>query len=61
MCHAEMRNACIIPIVKSEGKKPLARSRRRQEYNSKIYLKYIGYEGVDCYILLRTRVSSGLS
>jgi hypothetical protein len=42
-----MRNACKILIEKSEGMRPLGRTRPRWEDNIKMYLKQTGYEGMD--------------
>jgi hypothetical protein len=39
-------NKCIV-IGKPEGKSPRQRSRRRWEHNINIYLKGIGFEGMD--------------
>jgi hypothetical protein len=43
----EMRNSHEILLGKSEGRKPLGRSRHRWEDNIKIYLGEIRLEGVD--------------
>jgi hypothetical protein len=42
----EMRNAYKIFIGKHEGKKPRRRHRRRWEYNIRMDLREIGWEGV---------------
>jgi hypothetical protein len=42
----EMRNAYIILVGKSEGKRPLGRPRRRWEDNIRMCLREIGCEGV---------------
>jgi hypothetical protein len=43
----EMRNPYKIFIVKSEGKRPLGRPRRRWEDNIRVDLREIGWEVVD--------------
>jgi hypothetical protein len=43
----ELRNGYKILVLKSEGKRPLGRPRRRWEDNIKIDLKAIGFEVVD--------------
>jgi hypothetical protein len=43
----EMRNVYKILVGKPEGKRPLRRSRRRWEDNIGMYLRKIGWEGVN--------------
>jgi hypothetical protein len=43
----EKRNAYRILVGKLEGKRPLGRSRRRWVDNIKMYLREIGWAGVD--------------
>jgi hypothetical protein len=43
----EMRNAYKMLIGKPEGKRPLGRPRHQWEYNSRMTLREIGWEGVD--------------
>jgi hypothetical protein len=42
-----MRNAFNILVGRSEGKKPLGRSKRRWEDNIKIDLREIGFQAVN--------------
>jgi len=42
-----LRNSYKILISKHEGKRPQGRLRRRWEYNIRMDLKEIGWEGVD--------------
>jgi hypothetical protein len=42
-----MRNMYSIFVSKTEGKRPLGRPRRRWEYSMRMYLKEVGWEGVD--------------
>jgi hypothetical protein len=51
----EMKNAYNILVEKPEGKRPLGRHRRRWEYNIKIYLGKIRWEGVDWIHLAQDR------
>jgi hypothetical protein len=51
----EMRNFCNILIGKPEGKRSLARSRRRWKDNIRMDLREIGWEGVDCIYLAQDR------
>jgi hypothetical protein len=41
------RNACRILVGKSEGKRPLERTRRSWENNIKLDLREIGWDGMD--------------
>jgi len=50
-----MKNAYNICGRKSEGKRPLGKRRRRWEDNIRLYLKEIGWEGVDCIRLPKDR------
>jgi hypothetical protein len=43
----DIRNACRNLVQKSEGKKPLGRSRRSWEDNIRMDLMVIGWENVD--------------
>jgi hypothetical protein len=43
----EIRNACNILVGKSEGKRTLGGPRRRWEYNIRIDLREIIWEGVN--------------
>jgi hypothetical protein len=45
--HGEMRTTSKILGRKPEGKMPLGRSRLIREYNTKLYLKERGWNGVD--------------
>jgi hypothetical protein len=48
-------------VGKSEGKRPLRRPRRRWEDNIKIYLREIGWGGMDWIVLAQDReISLGL-
>jgi hypothetical protein len=51
----EMRNAYNILVGKPEGKRPLGRPRHRWEYNNRMYLREIGWEGVDWMHLAQNR------
>jgi hypothetical protein len=51
----EMANASNILFGKTEGKRLLGRSRRRWDYNIKIGLREIGWEGVDWMHLTQYR------
>jgi hypothetical protein len=51
----ETRNAYKILVGKSEGKKTLGRSRRRWKGNAKMYLRDVGWEGVDWIHLAHDR------
>jgi transposase len=43
----EKRNACRILVGKPEGKRPLGRPRRRGVHKIKMYLRDIGWDGMD--------------
>jgi hypothetical protein len=51
----ELRNAYIILVRKSEGKRPLGRLRRRGEDNIRMDLREIGWEVVDWIPLAQNR------
>jgi hypothetical protein len=52
----EIRNGCNILIVKAEGRKSLAKSRRRWENNIEIDFKKTGHGDVDWIHLAQVRV-----
>jgi hypothetical protein len=45
--NGEKRNACKILVRKSEGKRPLGRQRCRWMDNTEMYLRDIGWGGMD--------------
>jgi hypothetical protein len=45
--HGEKRNLYRVSVRKPEGKGPLGRLRRRWEDNIKMYLREIGWDGMD--------------
>jgi hypothetical protein len=49
----EMRHAYSILVREPEGKTPHRRTRCRWEDNISMYLREIGWGGVDCITLLR--------
>jgi hypothetical protein len=49
------RNACRILVGKSEGKRPLGRSRHRWVDNIKMDLREIGWDGMDWINLAQDR------
>jgi hypothetical protein len=51
----EKRNAYKILVGKPEGKRPLGRPRRRWVGNIKIYLREIGWDGMDWIDLAQDR------
>jgi hypothetical protein len=51
----EMRNSFSILVGKSEGKRPLGRTRNRWENKIRIDLKEVGWEGVDWINLTQNR------
>jgi hypothetical protein len=51
----EMRNAYNILAGRSEGKKPIRRSKHRWEDNIRMYLREMGWEGVDWMHLAQDR------
>jgi hypothetical protein len=51
----ETRNAYRILVGKPEGKRPLGRPRRRWVDNSKMFLREIGWDGVDWIELAQNR------
>jgi hypothetical protein len=46
--NGEKRNAYRILVGKPDGKRPLGRPRRRWVNNIKMYLREIGWGGMDC-------------
>jgi hypothetical protein len=53
--HGEKRNAYRILVGNPEGKRPLGRRRRRWEVNIKMYLREIGWGGMDWIDLAQDR------
>jgi hypothetical protein len=53
--NGEKRNACRILAGKPEGKRPLRRPRRRRVDDIKIYLREIGWDGMDWIDLAQDR------
>jgi hypothetical protein len=51
----EKRNAYRILVGKPEGKRPLGRPRHRWVYNIQIYLREIGWDGLDWMDLAQDR------
>jgi hypothetical protein len=51
----EKRNAYRILVGKPEGKSPLRTRRRRWEDNIKMYLREIGWGGMDWIVLAQDR------
>jgi hypothetical protein len=51
----EKRNAYMVLVRKSEGRRPLRRPRRRWVDNIKIDLREIGWDGVDWVNLTQDR------
>jgi hypothetical protein len=51
----EMRNAYKIVVGKPEVKRPLGRRRCRWDYNIRMYIWEIGWEGVDWIHLAQDR------
>jgi hypothetical protein len=51
----EKRNGYRILVGKSEGRRPLGRPRRRWVNSIKIYLREIGWDGVDWVNLAQDR------
>jgi hypothetical protein len=49
------RNAYRILVGKPEGKRPLRRSRRKWEDNNRMYLREIGWAGMDWIDLAQDR------
>jgi hypothetical protein len=54
------RNAYRVLVGKSEGKRPLGRTRRRWVGNIEIDLREIGLDGMDWLIWIRVGTSGGL-
>jgi hypothetical protein len=46
-CLGEMRNVHKVSAGKSKGERPLGRLGRRCWINIRMYLRYIGWEGVE--------------
>jgi hypothetical protein len=46
-CVGEVRNAYNIMVGIPEGKRPLGKPRHRWEDNIRMYLKEVGWKGVD--------------
>jgi hypothetical protein len=53
--HGDERNACRILVGNPEGKRPLGRPRRRWEDNIRVYLREIGWGGMDWIDLAQGR------
>jgi hypothetical protein len=53
--NGEKRNTYRILVGRPEGKRPLGRPRRRWADNIKIYLKEIGWDGMDWSDLAQDR------
>ncbi|KAJ4444956.1 hypothetical protein ANN_06755 [Periplaneta americana] len=51
----EFRNAYRVLVGRTEGKRPFGRPRRRWEYNIKMDLREVGYEGRDWINLVQDR------
>jgi hypothetical protein len=51
----DMKNAHNILVGKSEGRRPLERTRPRYEDNIRMYFRDIGWEGVDWMHLAQDR------
>jgi hypothetical protein len=51
----EMRNVYKILVAKSEGKRPLGRTKRGWEDNIRMHIREIGWEGVDWMHLAQDR------
>jgi hypothetical protein len=51
----EKRNAYRILVGKPEGKRPLGRTRRRLEDNIRMYVREIGWGGMDLIELAQDR------
>jgi hypothetical protein len=54
----EKRNAYRVLMGKPEGKRPLGRPRRRWLDNVKIYLREIGWDGMDWIDLAQDRAQT---
>jgi hypothetical protein len=57
-CMGETRGAYRIFVWKSEGKRPLGRSRRRWEYNIEFDLQEVGWRSLDWVDLAQDRECS---
>jgi hypothetical protein len=53
--NGEKRNAYSILVAKPEGKTPLGRPRRRWTDNIKMYLRELGWDGMDWINLAQDR------
>jgi hypothetical protein len=51
--NGETRNACRILVGKPEGKRPLGRPRRRRVDNITIYVREVGWDGMDSHSFQR--------
>jgi hypothetical protein len=56
----ESRSAYRVLVGKPEGERQCGKSRHTWEDNIKMYLKEIGWEGMDWICLAQDRVTSGL-
>ena len=59
-CMGKKRNVYRNLVEQPEGKEPLERPRHRRQYNIKIDLKIIGWEGVGWIDLTQDRSSGPL-
>jgi hypothetical protein len=53
--NGEKRNACRILVGKQEGKRPLRGPRRRRVNNVKMYIRELGWDGMDWIDLAQDR------
>jgi hypothetical protein len=49
------RNVCMVLVGNPERRRPLGKPRRRWEDNIKIYLREVGWGGMDCIDLAQDR------
>jgi hypothetical protein len=54
-CMGELRTAYSVLVGKPEGKRPLGRCTHRWEDNIRMYLRKIGWEGVDWMYLVQDK------